>query len=217
MIQLRPVGSFLTRFDSQPAYQPEPAPPTPCGFLDDEPAASDPDELHSISEMEDQRQALRELIERECEEKFDEERRAWEEERQAFAEVFKDERRKWAEEEAERLSAEIKAEFEAGAQALREALARLLAPFLRRQFLEISLDDFIETLRSAAADPERDKAYVELEGPPDLVDAVTEKLSRDNIACRAVTRDSFDITARIDNTIIESRMEEWVRSLKAEE
>jgi len=217
MTQLRPVRSFLTTFGETTA---RPAAPTFAapdfdvgGFADLSGDSQSAEPAFGLVDQSDEiRAELRAELEAGFEEKLAQEREAFDKERAEAAEKLTEARKTWAREEGVRLAASIKRNFDDNAQSMRDAVARLLTPFLTHKFLERSLSDFIDVLKNAAA--EKDEPVIELHGPADLLEIVAERLSEDKIAVRTVETDTTDIAARIDNTLIESRMEEWVRRLR---
>ncbi len=212
MIQLRPIGSYLTNFDAgmteteQVFAIPEAA---PMFALE---ADTPPSEDLLAEEREKAREELRAELEREYEAKLEEERQAFEKEREAFDQRLEALRATWAEEEGTRIAQVIQHDIESCLGNIRDALGHILTPFLTHSALTRSLEDFIETVRSAALDEAN--PLVELHGPPDLLDVVKERLSREQISLRTVETDGVDIAAKINNTLIETRMEEWVRRLR---
>jgi citrate lyase gamma subunit len=224
MTQFRPVGSYLTRFDKTPILAPPPLVAAPeeeavgfAGFAPIESAPPPPPAPALIMpepvDEERLREELRAEIEKSFAEKLEEEKRALVAEKKAFEEKFDADRAAWRKETGARIAEEIRGEFDKCAASLRDALAGLLKPFLSRQFLEKSLNDFVEVVTTSAAD--RDNPVVELEGPADLLEIVAGKLEQENIVVRVIEKDRFDVSARIDSTQIETRMEEWLRRLKS--
>jgi hypothetical protein len=215
MIQLRPIGAYLTKFDEFKASPPvlESFSLTPAIAAEElqpvEPSI--PEEL-LVEERERARSELREELEQEFENRLAKEREAFEKERESLAARFASEREAWSREEGARLGEEFHRNFEAFAASLRDTLAGLLTPFLTRHALEQSLADFVRLVASAASDQEN--AFVELRGPSDLLEVVSQKLAQENIPVRAIERESTDISARIDSTVLETRMEEWVQRLR---
>jgi hypothetical protein len=221
MIQLRPIGSYLTKFDDKQAaaeiFAPAPSfDAASAGFgaiagtFEDERPDPAPDERENLRE--NLREELRAEIERAFEEKLEDERKAFEDEREAFAQRLETERAAWVQEEGARIAESLHREIDGCLENLRCALARMLTPFLTHRALEQSLEDFLHVVRSAVADQEN--PLVELHGPADLLDIMREKLSHEQISIRAVESDAADISAQVNGALIETRMEEWVRRLR---
>lgn len=212
MIQLRPIGSYLTKFDAgtreaEPVFAvPEAAPMFDLG------ADMPPSEELLAEEREKAREELRAELEREYEAKLEEERQAFEKEREAFDQRLEVLRATWVEEEGTRIAQAIQQDLESSFGNIRDALAHILTPFLTHSALTHSLEDFIETVRSAALDEAN--PLVELKGPPDLLDVARERLSQEQISLRTIETDGVDIAAKINSMLIETRMEEWVRRLR---
>jgi hypothetical protein len=215
MIQLRPIGAYLTKFDEFKA------PPPVLESFSLTPAIA-PEELQPVEpsipeellaeERERARSDLRDELEREFESRLVKEQEAFANERETLVAKFASERESWSREEGARLAAELQRNFETFTELLRDTLAGLLTPFLTRHALEQSLADFVRLVASAASNQEN--AFVELRGPSDLLEVVSQKLAQENIAVRAIERESADISARIDSTVLETRMEEWVQRLR---
>lgn len=212
MIQLRPIGSYLTNFDAamtqtEPVFAVSEAAPM-FGLEADTP----PSEDLLAEEREKAREELRAELEQEYEAKLEEERQAFEKEREAFDQRLEALRATWVEEEGTRIAQVIQQDIESSIGKIRDAIGHILTPFLTDSARTRSLEDFIETVRSAALDEAN--PLIELRGPPDLLEVTKERLSREQISLRTVETDSIDIAARINSTLIETRMEEWVQRLR---
>ena len=212
MIQLRPIGSYLTNFDvgitpTEPVFAVSEAAPM-FGLEVDTP----PSEDLLAEEREKAREELRAELEQEYEAKLEEERQAFAKERDAFDQRLEALRATWVEEEGTRIAQVIQQDIESSIGKIRDAIGHVLAPFLTDSARTRSLEDFIETVRSAALDEAN--PLIELRGPPDLLEVTKERLSREQISLRTVETDSVDIAAKINSTLIETRMEEWVQRLR---
>lgn len=212
MIQLRPIGSYLTNFDvgmtqTEPVFAVSEAAPM-FGLEADTP----PSEDLLAEEREKAREELRAELEQEYEAKLEEERQAFAKEREALDQRLEALRATWVEEEGTRIAQVIQQDIESSIGKIRDAIGHILAPFLTDSARTRSLEDFIETVRSAALDEAN--PLIELRGPPDLLEVTKERLSREQISLRTVETDSVDIAAKINSTLIETRMEEWVQRLR---
>ncbi|HEY8163089.1 MAG TPA: hypothetical protein VIF34_12605 [Methylocystis sp.] len=214
MKQLRPITSYLTSFDEQRreieesflAPEFELSSPAPAIIE----AAPDLDSL--AEEREKAREEIRSELDREFEAKLDEERKAFQKEREAFDQKLEAARATWVEQQGAKVADVIHKDIQACVENLRDALSRLLKPFLTHRALKQSLDDFVEAVGSVVAD--QANPVVELQGPADLLEVVCERLSREGVAIRATENDGADLVARINSTLIETRMDEWVRRLR---
>lgn len=214
MKQLRPITSYLTSFDEQrreieesflaPAF--ELSSPAPAIIE----AAPDLDSL--AEEREKAREEIRSELDREFEAKLDEERKAFQKEREAFDQKLEAARATWVEQQGAKVADVIHKDIQACEENLRDALSRLLKPFLTHRALKQSLDDFVEAVSSVVAD--QANPVIELQGPADLLEVVCERLSREGVAIRATENGGADLVARINSTLIETRMDEWVRRLR---
>lgn len=212
MIQLRPIGSYLTNFDvgmtqTEPVFAVSEAAPM-FGLEADTP----PSEDLLAEEREKAREELRAELEQEYEAKLEEERQAFAKEREAFDQRLEALRAAWVEEEGTRIAQVIQQDIESSIGKISDAIGHILTPFLTDSARTRSLEDFIETVRSAALDEAN--PLIELRGPPDLLEVTKERLSREQISLRTVETDSVDIAAKINSTLIETRMEEWVQRLR---
>jgi hypothetical protein len=219
MIQLRPITSYLTKFDhgGKPPVDIAAAPPPfesmreNFGFLAEE-VHDEPSEPPASNELDDAREALRAELEREFQVRLEEERQGFEQEREAFARRLEAERAQWAREEGAKIAEDIHAQFEGCLTNLRAALARLLTPFLTHRALEQSIADFVAAVRAAASD--QANPTVELRGSRDLLEVVADKLSEAPISIRTIETDGAEIAAHVDGSLIETCMQEWVRRLR---
>ncbi|MGJ0391818.1 MAG: hypothetical protein ACR650_03535 [Methylocystis sp.] len=214
MKQLRPITSYLTSFDEQRreieesflAPEFELSSPAPAIIE----AAPDLDSL--AEEREKAREEIRSELDREFEAKLDEERKAFQKEREAFDQKLEAARATWVEQQGAKVADVIHKDIQACVENLRDALSRLLKPFLTHRALKQSLDDFVEAVGSVVAD--QANPVIELQGPADLLEVVCERLSREGVAIRATENGGADLVARINSTLIETRMDEWVRRLR---
>ncbi len=125
-------------------------------------------------------------------------------------------RQAWVEEQSDRLAAAIDTQFAALGERLGVAAARALRPFLVERLVDRSIDDLttcIDRLLTDGTAP-----ALEIAGPADLLDRLAEKLGgrADAIAFRPDHR--VDIVVTAGETLIETRLREWVaRLLRSEE
>jgi hypothetical protein len=221
---LRPISSYLTRFD-EPA--PPAAPPSfgdafsfsdaveeagePPSFLDME--TPEGEETLSLAPPEPvaSEAEIRALVEAELRAEFD---AALEKEKAAAADRLAAERRKWSMEEGGRIGARFHHALEIGVAAIRGDLEQILEPFVTREILERLLKDFMARLRARLAD--EDNPTLQLSGPPDLLEIIAEKLKSEKIETEIVESDAIDVTARIGDTLLETRMEEWINRIREE-
>jgi len=226
---LRPVASYLTRFD-----EPTPAAPPPGfgdgfsfvgagGFGGDAPGAEAEDapplfgaeageaEEPPAATAEDIEAELRERIEAELKAQFD---AALEKEKADIADRIAAERRKWTMEEGARIGSLFHQALEVGVASIRSDLEHILEPFVTREILERLLKDFMMRLRARLAD--EDAPTLQLSGPPDLLEAISDKLKSEKITTSIVKNDGIDVSARIGSTLVETRMEEWLNRLREE-
>lgn len=125
-------------------------------------------------------------------------------------------RKAWVEEQAESLATVIGARFAELREQLGVAAARALRPFLVERLVDRSIDDLaacIDRLMTDGATPP-----LEISGPADLIDRLAEKLG--SLAAAIVFRpgDHADIVVTAGETLIETRLREWVaRLLQGEE
>lgn len=136
-------------------------------------------------------------------------------ERARFAEEMARARDCWTSEEGGRLANEVQRAISDCQQDLREAVGRILAPFVAKEILERLLGDFLDTLRAAASDA--NNPLVELCGPTDLLDVIKERINEEEISVRFMQGGSGEVKAKIGFTSIETRIEEWLRRIRSGE
>lgn len=120
-------------------------------------------------------------------------------------------RRAWVEEQSERIASAIDDRFAALGKQLGVAAARALRPFLVERLVDRSIDDLagsVGRLLSDSAAPS-----LQITGPADLLDRLAEKLGghAPSIAFRPDGRADIVVTA--GETLIETRLQEWVARL----
>ncbi len=214
MKQLRPITSYLMKFDEEPRVMEESLSPPAFELSPLTPEIVDvmPDTDFLVEERERVREEIRGELELEWEAKLEDEREAFQKEREAFDQKLEAARAAWLEQQGAQVADAIHRDIQAGVGNLRDALSRLLKPFVTHRVLKQSLDDFVETVGSAVAD--KANPLVELQGPSDLLEVVSERLFHDGVAIRATENGGGDLVARINSTRIETRMDEWVRRLR---
>lgn len=207
MMQLHPIGSYLTRFDKIEVCAADALswPESPAGDISELAAPLPPAPDIALIEAEAARNEIRAELEREFDKQIAKER-------EAFADRLAAERALWANEEGVRLAEGIQRTLDEHAHGLRDAIGRLLAPFVTHHVLERSLYDFMDFVLAAAAD--REHPLIHIQGPSDLLEVARQRLSQENIAIRVTQRETVDIAAQIGDTLIETRMEEWMRRLR---
>lgn len=212
---IRPVSLYLTRFGEEPepdfsapgAFQPEPAPLRAV-------------EIGDLSE--EARETLLAQARAEAKAEYDAalaEMRAaheaqLERERSDFDGRLVIERRDWAAEEGARLGQEFSRVIEEVAERLENSVAEILEPFVAEKIKERMLSDFVAKLRLLLAD--RKHPLVQLSGPMDLLESVRARLDGADVATTIAEVGGVDVKARLDQTVIETRLEEWIEEFGAE-
>jgi hypothetical protein len=217
---LRPIASYLTRFD-------EPTPAAALAFDDgfhfhapmEEAEEEPPFVAIEMSEAEEAPPAepqeseadIRARVEAELQAVFD---AALEKEKAEMNDRIAAERRKWSVEEGGRIGARFHQALEIGVASMRGDLEKILEPFVTREILERLLKDFMTRLRARLADD--DNPTLQLTGPGDLLEIISEKLRSEKVSTQLIESDAIDVTARIGATIIETRMEDWINRIREE-
>lgn len=120
---------------------------------------------------------------------------------------------------AKKLGLDLQRRLEEIHATLEEQVAAALLPTLRHALSEQSIRELAATLRELAGDGEA--IVVELTGPDDLVEQVWQRfreLDQGRSTGEPVVRfnpaESTEIRASVNGTIIESRLEDWVRKIE---
>lgn len=120
-------------------------------------------------------------------------------------------RRAWVEEQSDRIASAIGDQFSALSQQLGTAAARALRPFLVERLVDRSIDDLaacVTRLLTDSAAP-----VLGVTGPADLLERLAEKLG-DHAAGITFRPDAkADIVVTAGETLIETRIQEWVARL----
>ena len=122
-------------------------------------------------------------------------------------------RARWAAEEGERLAQAHRAAFDAFERNCAEAVANILRPFLVQREIARVTDALVGTLE--ALFEARVQSAFEISGPPDLLAALEEKFSARKINMIFTPDGSIDIRVRVEDTIIHTQLEPWLRALGA--
>jgi hypothetical protein len=120
-------------------------------------------------------------------------------------------RKAWVEEQSERIATAIDGRFVSLGEQLGVAAARALRPFLVERMVDRSiadLNDCIERLLSDGTAPS-----LEITGPADLLDRLAERLGQHATAITFRPDDRADIVVTAGETLIETRLREWVARL----
>ncbi|MGE0630430.1 MAG: hypothetical protein AB7O43_21755 [Hyphomicrobiaceae bacterium] len=120
---------------------------------------------------------------------------------------------------AERLSVDLHRQLEQMQAALSDQVASALMPVLRLAFTEAAIRELADGIRTLAGDGEA--VAIELSGPQEMVDRVWgryrelegERASSSNPDVRFNYSDAADVRVRINDSIIESRLAEWIARL----
>ncbi|MCM5552068.1 hypothetical protein [Pleomorphomonas sp. NRK KF1] len=125
-------------------------------------------------------------------------------------------RKAWVEEQSDRIVTMIDARFAELGERLGVAAARALRPFLVERLVDRSVVDLascIERIMTDGTSPP-----LEITGPADLLDRLAEKLGGHAAAISFHPGDQADIAVTAGETLIETRLQEWVaRLLHSEE
>jgi hypothetical protein len=199
----RAVGLYLTRFDEEVEI-----PSDNVRKSEDEGVRiAEPLQEQSISE--EMRQSI-----------YDEGRAAAaaefqaviERERAEFSERLQAERSAWANEEGSRLGEQFNKAIDELADSLASNLERILEPFVIQGVRKKMLSGLLAQLRSLLAD--RERPVIQLSGPMDLLEVVCAELNGADVATVVAEVGGVDVKARLDSTLIETSIEEWIARLR---
>jgi hypothetical protein len=122
-------------------------------------------------------------------------------------------RAQWAAEEGERLAQAHRAAFDAFERNCAEAVVNILRPFLVQREIARVTDALVENLE--ALFEARVQSAFEISGPPDLLAALEEKFSERKASMIFTPDESIDVRVRVEDTIIQTQLEPWLRALGA--
>jgi hypothetical protein len=134
-------------------------------------------------------------------------------ERHAFAERLASERASWAEEEGARLAEALRAALASIETSIAASVARILRPFIGAALRDKAVDELADAIRLMLRGG--DQAVFEVSGAPDLIAALRGRLAGATAAIAFTPNSSADVRIVTDQTIIESRIEAWVRRIEA--
>lgn len=138
-----------------------------------------------------------------------------ESERAEFQERLQAERSAWASEEGRRLGEQFNQAINELANGLESNLERILEPFVIQGVRKEMLSSLLAQLRLLLADHER--PVIQLSGPMDLLEAVCAELNGADVATIVTEVGGVDVKARLDSTLIETSIEEWITRLRGGE
>lgn len=120
-------------------------------------------------------------------------------------------RKAWVEEQSDRIATSIEERFAALSEQLGVAAARALRPFLVERLVDRSVDDLATCIGRLMTDGTA--APLEIAGPADLLDRLAEKLGKHAAAVAFRPDDRADIVVTASETLVETRLREWVARL----
>ncbi len=134
-------------------------------------------------------------------------------ERLAFAERLANERASWADEEGARLGEAFRAALAAVETSIAASVARVLRPFVGAALREKAVGELAEAIGLVLRDP--DRAMFEISGAPDLITALQKRLAGATATIAFTSSSSTEVRVVADQTIIESRIDAWLRRIEA--
>lgn len=162
--------------------------------------ASETAEAHALGLQEG-----REAAEREYEERLAEEHLK-------FQQQLALERQVWIGDTGERLAEQIKSGLSEIARSLAETSAHLLVPFLSARIRDQALADIQAKLAILLA--RSDATTIDVHGPEDLLQELRNQLSDTSATVNFVVSTAADLRVSIDETVIETRIADWVATLQ---
>lgn len=133
-------------------------------------------------------------------------------ERQAFAAQLQSERAGWAEAEGARLAEALCAAVASLGAGVAETVARILRPFIGAALRDRAVGELNEAIGLLLRD---DQAMIEISGAPDLLAALERRLAGAAAAISWKPNSASDVRVIADETVIQSRIEAWVRRIEA--
>jgi hypothetical protein len=139
----------------------------------------------------------------------------FEEERARLREALQDEiaraREQWAQDEAARLAEAHRAAIADFETRCAQAVAHILRPFLVQQAIARVTQSLVETLEALLASH---GGLFEISGPPDLLAAIEARFGAEEGRMAFKPGADIDIRIRIDDTVVETQLEPWLRALE---
>lgn len=120
-------------------------------------------------------------------------------------------RKAWVEEQSDRIAGAIDERFATLGEQLGVAAARALRPFLVERLVDRSIDDLADCVGRLMTDGTAPP--LEIAGPADLLDRLAEKLGKHAAAIVFRADHHADIVVTAGETLIETRLREWVARL----
>ncbi|MBI1867129.1 MAG: hypothetical protein HYS06_02325 [Methylocystis sp.] len=133
-------------------------------------------------------------------------------ERAQFVERLNAERSMWSIEQGNRLGENFCKAISDLTANLEATLEKILEPFVVQGVREQMVGGFVAQVRTLLAD--RKAPVIQLSGPMDLLNAVCARLNSADVATNVTETDEVDVKARLDSTVIETRMQEWMHYLR---
>jgi hypothetical protein len=181
-----------------PAVEPD-IPVEPLGFSQAEETAKKIDEACA---------RVREDMQAEADDRL---QRALSEQAAAFTERLEAERKAWVEEQATVLSSALGTAIDGLESRIADAAAKVLKPFLAESSRERAVAEMTECVAAILADPAH--PVLSISGPQDLLDALSAALGADAGSISFQPDASADIRVIAGETILETRIQEWVARL----
>lgn len=142
-------------------------------------------------------------------------RKELEDERARMAETLAQEietaRLAWRAQEGKRLAAAHWAAIESFETRCAQAVAAILRPFLTASAIGRVTDSLVANIEVLFAS--RTRSLFEISGPADLLDALREKFAERDAAIAWKPEDVIDVRVRVDDTIIETQLGDWMKAL----
>jgi hypothetical protein len=203
---LRSVAHVLTDFDLEeplnenipPEVEPD-IPVEPLGFSQAEETAKKIDEACA---------RVREDVQAEADERL---QRMLSEQAAVFTEKLDAERKAWVEEQATALSSALVTAIDGLETRIAETAAKVLKPFLVERSRDRALAELADCVVSILADPAH--PVLAISGPQDLLDSLSTALGADAGSISFRPDASADIRVIAGETILETRIQEWVARL----
>ncbi len=212
----RPIQHFLKEFASgETNFQPPLAKPVPVAPAETQAAPAPAPDLVAIKVQEAYQKGLaagraleREATEAQAAELAVDFQRQLEGVRSTFSAAL-----------AENLATELRSSIEAAGARLSSHAATALMPFLREGITQAAIESFVKELGGMIDTTEG--LSVEVACPKDIIDLVRERLAEAMAArgappgsVRCVPGDTADIRVTLNETVIETRLAEWLSRLE---
>jgi hypothetical protein len=118
----------------------------------------------------------------------------------------------WAAQEGEALAQRLTAGLADIAGKTSQTVASILTPFVNAELRRTAVSELLVALETVLS--KSNGTAIEISGPADLLAVVREKLGQRHARVSFVTRDVPDVRVTVDQTVLETCVGDWLRTLE---